>query len=289
MNTFNAYTTRALGAAVMAGGMATGAAHAQAPAQISPDTPRTPDGHPDLSGLWVSAGVGGVSEEDLIISNFRGRGGDFVGFEADGALRRTVQSNVPVYKPEYWDLVAENDYLGNWEDPVSQCFSLGVPRIGGPHQIVNVAGQPAVILFNQAGFNGYNGSYQSHDIWRWVWTDGRPHDPEYVASETYMGSRTGHWDGDTLVIESIGFTDETWLHKNGYIHGFDMKVTERLTRDGDNLIWEATVEDPDYLMEPWVMTPMVRSVNASPEHRGYLPEALQCLEREPYGSPTRSG
>jgi hypothetical protein len=281
-------TALAIGAAVLAGSVAaaTTGAQAQAPAaKPAAETPRTPDGHPDLGGVWVGGGVSLATGAEEI--NLCGRGGFFVGFEADGAVRRTTNDNVPVYKPQYWDQVTDNDYLGNWEDPVSHCISLGVPRQGGPHQIINIAGQPAIILVNQAGFNGYNGTYQSHDVFRIVYTDNRPRDPKYVAYESMMGAPQAHWDGDTLVIESIGFTDATWLHKNGYIHGFNMKVTERLTRKGDFLIWEATVEDPDYLTEPWVMTPMIRQINKDPN--AYLPEALPCLEREPYGSPTRSG
>jgi hypothetical protein len=98
-----------------------------------------------------------------------------------------------------------------------------------------------------------------------------------------MGSSRARWEGHTLVIESIGFSDETWLHKNGYIHGFNMKVTEKLTRRGNLLIWEATVEDPEFLEQPWVMTPMIRQLNTDPN--AFLPEALPCLEREPMGRP----
>ena len=91
-----------------------------------------------------------------------------------------------------------------------------------------------------------------------------------------MGDSVGHWEGDTLVIESVGFTDASWLHKNGYIHGFNMKVTERLSRRGNLLTWEATVEDPDYLPEPWSVTPVTRFLNSSPTAQ--LVESLPCLE-----------
>ena len=96
-----------------------------------------------------------------------------------------------------------------------------------------------------------------------------------------------HWEGDTLVIESMGFTDSTWLHKNGWPHGFNMKVTERLTRVGNTLTWQATVEDPDYLTQPWVMTPMVEQLNTNPN--AFLPEGYPCEVREPFVSHVRSG
>jgi hypothetical protein len=251
-------------------------------------TPRTADGRPDLSGLWVSATLGRFAsgQEEIV---FPGRGGSFFGYEADGSLWRQAGGNttIPRYRPEHWDRIIDNEYRGNWEDPVSSCIPLGVPRMGAPAQIVNVAGQPAIILFYQAGATGYGGSYQSADQVRWVWTDGRPHDPLQVAQESLNGDSVGRWEGDTLVIETIGFTDATWLHKNGYPHGFNMKVTERLTRVGNVLRWEATVEDPEYLLEPWTLTPVARLLNPDPAAR--LPEGLPCVEREPYASPARSG
>ncbi len=194
MTNANSLAARAFGAVVLAGGVAAGGASAQAQ-----ETPRTADGHPDLQGVWVNGGVNLASGADTL--DFRGRGGSFVGFEADGALRRTVNDNVPLYKPEYWDQITENDYMGNWDDPVDSCFPLGVPRQGAPHQIVKVEGIPAYVLMNQAGFNGYNGSYQSWDVHRWVWADGREHNAEYVAYESAMGDPVAHWEGDTLVIE----------------------------------------------------------------------------------------
>jgi hypothetical protein len=288
-------TTLIIGAAVVAGGIVTIAevqAQAQAPAApvatATPQTPRDADGHPILSGLWTG-GANGVTATTAgnVTQVWRGRGGTFVGLEADGGLRREANDNVPLYKPQYWDQITENEYQGNWEDPVDSCISLGVPRMGIPAQIVKVEGQPAYVLFNKAGFTGYAGSYQSWDVSRWLWADGRPHNVNYAASETGMGDASAHWEGDTLVIESIGFTDETWLHKNGWPHGFKMKVTERLTRVGNSLVWEATVEDPEYLQQPWKMTPIVAQLNANPN--AILGESPECQVREPFSSHVRSG
>jgi hypothetical protein len=102
-----------------------------------------------------------------------------------------------------------------------------------------------------------------------------------------MGDATAKWEGDTLVIESTGFSDESWLHKNGWPHGFKMKVTERLTRIGNDLIWEATVEDPEYLQQPWKMTPIVARLNTNAN--AILGESPPCIVREPYASHVRSG
>jgi hypothetical protein len=291
-------TTLIIGAAVVAGGMIATVAdvQAQAPAApaapgaaaATPATPRDADGHPVLSGMWTG-GASGVTATTAgnVTQVWKGRGGTFVGLEADGGLRREANDNLPLYKPEFWDRITENEYQGNWDDPVSSCIPLGVPRLGVPAQIVKVEGQPAYVLFNKAGFTGYAGSYNSWDVSRWIWADGRPHNVNYAASETLMGDATAKWEGDTLVIESTGFSDESWLHKNGWPHGFKMKVTERLTRIGNDLIWEATVEDPEYLQQPWKMTPIVARLNTNAN--AILGESPPCIVREPYASHVRSG
>ena len=51
---------------------------------------------------------------------------------------------------------------------------------------------------------------------------------------SYFGDAVGHWEGDTLVVESVGFNDDTWLASGGYFHSYDMKVTERLRREGND-------------------------------------------------------
>jgi hypothetical protein len=293
MSDSSSRTVLFLGVATVAGGLMAAASNAQAPAPAAaappPPTPRTADGHPDLNGIWVGTAVAGAFASDNGGPTFAGRGNSFVGFEADGGLWRMAgnTTTIPQYKPEFWDVIIENEQMGNWYDPVVKCLPLGVPRSGAPAAIFQTPGTPAMFLYYQSGFTGYGNSYQSWDTHRWVWMDGRPQDLLYAAQETSLGSSVAHWEGDTLVIETIGFTDTTWLHKNGYPHGFNMKVTERLTRTGNTLRWEATVEDPEYLTEPWVLTPVTRTLNADKNAR--LPQSQPCQELEAYGSPVRSG
>jgi hypothetical protein len=243
----------------------------------APTDCRSADGHPDLTGLWV---VGGPPLQNGLDSGaigitFAGRGDSFVGFEADGGLFResTVDSgdpthpNLPQYKPEYWDQIVDNEYNGNFEDPVQDCLPNGVPRVGAPAGIVEIPNQPWVMLF-------YNSADSFGIKVRMVPTDGRAHNPVNVSLETWDGDPVGHWEGDTLVIESTGFTDSSWLFKSGFIHGFNMKVTERLTRTGNSLKWEATVEDPDYLTKPWSVTPVTRTLDPMPNDTLY--EVLPC-------------
>jgi hypothetical protein len=272
---------------------ATASTQTASPPQVV--TPRDADGHPILVGLWNGANPTAppnVVRNGATFNDFIGRGGSFEGFEEDGGLLYHDYPVLPVYKPEFWNLVAENDYWGNWRDAtLNACMPHGLPRWRAPAMIQKLEGQPMM-------FVTYAGMGQTSNYWRFVPTDGRGHSATRVAAETYAGDPVGHWEGDTLVIQSTGFTDNTWLLKNGYPHGFQMTVTERLTRKGNALTWEATVEDPEYLQEPFEMPPMTVYLNTTPN--AILAEALPCDARiqEPWGtedkpaigaSHTRSG
>jgi len=67
-------------------------------------------------------------------------------------------------------------------------------------------------------------------------------------------SRPRRWEGDTLVLDSINFVDSTWLARGGFFHTDRMRVIENLTRTGNEILYEVTVEDPEVLAEPWVIT-----------------------------------
>jgi hypothetical protein len=256
-------------------------AYAQAPAAASAapqQIPRTADGHPSLDGLWAN-GAGLPSGADNV--TFGGRGGDFFGFEEDNGLSRLADQNKPIYLPKWWETIKNNDYEGNFQDPRHKCMPEGLPRIGAPDQIFELADWKIFIFRYNTGFTGRTES-------RVIYADGRPHNAALVNAETWYGDSIAHWDGDTLVIETIGFTDGSWLHKSGYIHGFDMKVTERITRPKFNqLHWEATVEDPEYLAQPWTMNPANATLNTDP--LDVLGEDLPCYDFEPIVSHTRSG
>ena len=284
----------ALGASVLGGSFVYAQAPAAPAAPAAPPIPRASDGHVSLAGLWV----GGVNAPSGVSNgSLAGRGGNWNGVEEDNALLRLTNDRLgaradgtmappsfPQYRPQFWETIKNNDYNGNWLDPRHQCMPEGLPRIGAPSQVYQVPDQNLVIFRYNTGFDGRSEA-------RFVPTDGRPHNPLLVAAEGWYGSSVGHWEGDTLVIESIGFTAASWLHKSGYPHGYDMKVVERITRPTANqLRWEATVIDPEYLYEPWTMQPVVRNLNISAT--GVLGEDLPCYDFEelrPESSHTRSG
>ena len=125
-----------------------------------------------------------------------------------------------------------------------RCFAPGVPRIGPPDKIVQRAGE-AVFLYEDV----------SGSFFRIVPTDGRPHPTNNEPS--FLGDAVGHWEGDTLVVETKNFNDQTWLTDNGAFHTADLRVVERLRRTADTLEWGATAHDAAVLAEPWELAKRV--------------------------------
>ena len=255
-----------------------------APAQSQAiPTPRTPDGKPDLNGVWTgtagpvvlgSFGVDGRifdEDENTGANNVPARGGRMANYENDNGLTRLTLRNRPQYKPEFWETVRNNEWNGNQIDPEPHCRPAGVPRVGQPRQIMQTKDK---MMFTYAASVGM----PNVGFPRIFFYDGRPQDPVRVSQESWNGAAMGHWEGDTLVVVTTGFTDENWLSKSGYFHGYQLKVTERLTRKGNEILYEVTVEDPEHLTQPWVMYPRKMYLNTNPN--AYIEENLPCDERD---------
>ena len=260
-------------------------------------TPRMPDGHPDLSGVWNGwadnlLGVpnqmhnAGVAVESDTSSYDVASGAKIATWpvpnrkhqnseqsERAATLLRRMGSNRPIYKPEYWDRVKEFDQNANEEDPSNNCMPAGVPRVGSPSYIAQTPNNLMFIYPGQGGLIATQTSYREIPL------DGRKHTNIEDLDGTYNGESIGYWDGDTLVIDSIGFTSSTWFDQiGGYFHSENMHVIERLRRQGNTLIWTATIDDPDVLLEPWTTTPRIAVLN--PDSKALLPESLPCSERD---------
>jgi len=123
-------------------------------------------------------------------------------------------------------------------DTVLQCQPPGVPRIGPPSKIMQNA-REVVFLYDDV-----NGSF-----FRIIPTAGRAHRKD--LPESYLGDSIGRYEGDSLVIETVNFNEETWLTDNGAFHTKGLKVIERLRRVGDTIEYEAVAQDPAVLVEPW--------------------------------------
>lgn len=236
-------------------------------------TPRTAAGHPDLSGYWEQPGMGfglfGATRELGVNED-----GDFLVFpesatvasanaqaSANVAARREDKSLRPQYKPEYQARADELFDAGDLNDPSYACGLPGVPRIGAPSEIVQTA--DAVYLLYEDLVNRF----------RVIPTDGRPHDPD--AEHLANGNAVGHWEEDTLVIDVRNFSEDTWIDRDGSFHSEDMRVVERLTREGNTLSYEVRVEDP-YFAEPFEPAPQTFILAEKGTH---ILDEWPCIER----------
>jgi len=175
----------------------------------------------------------------------------------------------PVYKPEYWDKVQQLDMWTNKYDPVMTCQPLGVPREGPPRRIYQSDKDVTFLYYGGDAGGGY-GEY------RVIPTDGRKHDAKKEAETTYMGYGVGTWEGDTLVVDSVSFVDTTWLGRGGFIHSEHMHVVERFTRQGNVLLYDVTVEDPEMLVEPYVFPTRIVRRNTTNPDAGLIRERGNC-------------
>jgi hypothetical protein len=241
-----------------------------ASAQNQP-TPRTASGKPDLTGNWAAGGMNwrygnrrcGPSQVEGCTAQIN-QTQDFE-FEAPSRFG----PNRPVYKPEHWDKVQQLDMWTNKEDPVMTCQPLGLPRHGAPRRIIQ--SDKDVVFIYGAGVDG-GGGYGEYRV---IPTDGRKHDPKKAIETTYYGYTVGNWEGDTLVLDSISFVDTTWLSRGGFFHSDQMHLIEKFTRQGNQIKYEVTVDDPEVLAEPWVMTP--RTMRLVPNaDAGLLRERGNC-------------
>jgi hypothetical protein len=131
--------------------------------------------------------------------------------------------------------------LAETNDPVyKSCLPPGVPRIYThpfPMQILQTSDQ-IVMLFE----------YDS--IRRFIYTDGRAH--ETSLGPSWMGDSIGHWEADTLVVDTINLNDKTWLDRVGHPHSDALHLTERFRRvNHDHLLDDITIEDPKAYTKPW--------------------------------------
>jgi hypothetical protein len=215
-------------------------------------TPRTANGKPDLTGSWQQVGATGppgggnrrcgpeqkrckVPNDNFVV--------DYAWISPS---RYWMGANGPVYRPEHWDKIQEMDMWTNKFDPIMTCQPMGIPRQGEPRRIFQAAND--ITLFYT--FSDYGGGNREY---RMIPTDGRQHDANQARQATYLGYSVGKWEGDTLVIDSISFTDQTWLGRGGLFHSGDMRIVEKFTRKGNELLHETTIYDPESFIEPWVM------------------------------------
>ncbi len=243
-------------------------------------TPRLPNGKPDLTGVWGAAPLpvagsgtrrcgptqvkgGGVTPDTGCTT---GQDNFWVDYEWISPSR--FGPSRPVYKPEFWDKVQYLDQWTNKEDPIMTCQPMGLPRSGTPRRIFQTVND-VTMLYTTSDYGGGNREF------RVIPTDNRKHNPQKALEATYYGYTVGRWEGDTLVLDSIAFVDSTWFGRGGLFHSSNMHMVEKFTRKGDEIIYEATIEDPDVLVEPWVMPARKLRLNAGTD-AGIVAERASC-------------
>jgi hypothetical protein len=213
--------------------------------------PRTPDGKPDLNGVWQA-----LNAAHWDLQNHPARSGPIVPMGALGAIPAgisVVEGNDIPYQP--WALERKKENAGDWlaRDPLVKCYFPGVPRatyLPFPFQIVQ---SPETILI----------AYEFAAASRTLFVNGKEQSP----LDTWMGWSNAKWEGETLVVDVAGFNDQTWFDHAGNFHSEAMHVVERYTRTGpDHLLYEATIEDPKVFTRPWkIRMPLYRRIEQNAE------------------------
>jgi hypothetical protein len=193
------------------------------------------DRAPGEKGYWDLPSAASLVESGMHIE-----------MDAQGKLkhRRDVTQVAP-FQP--WALALyqyrqQNDFA---DDPMKVCMGPGSPRqmmtTGGLRFIHDKNLQRMYMVFGGGNRN-----------WRTIYLDGRaPPNPEEVTG-TFLGLSVGHWEGDTLVVDSTGFNTRFWMSNGGLPHTEALKLTERFTRrTHDDLDYEVTIDDPRSYTRPW--------------------------------------
>lgn len=211
--------------------------------------PRTPDGRPDLQGLWGT-----------VLSSWHVEGNDG---DLDGILHG------PQFRPEKsmvvdpadgkvpfqaWAAAKKKEFVDNYRnptpeqlDPQARCVLGGVPRTNYQHEMQILQPPGHVVTLHE----------WSH-AYRVIPLDGRPHAGTNV--QLFMGDSRGHWEGNALVVDVTNHNDKNRFDVLGTFHSAALHVTERWTLvDSDTIHYEGTIEDPSVFTRPWkLVLPLVR-------------------------------
>jgi len=210
-------------------------------------------GKPNLSGIWQSNNTAnwdlqthaarpliaqpGITPDSVVLA------APVVGLGAVGwvpAGLGVVEGDEIPYLP--WAAARKQENLGNWldRDPEIKCFQPGVPRamyMPQPFQIIQ-SDAKIMMVFEYANAH------------RTIHLD----EMEPYPNISFMGYSAGRWEGDTLVVDVTNFTDATWFDRSGNFHSDALRVVERYTPMGPDVIeYEATIEDPQVFSRPWVV------------------------------------
>jgi hypothetical protein len=209
--------------------------------------PRTPDGKPNLSGLWQS-----LNEANWDIE---AHGSAPPVNLKEGAMFATppgpgvVEGGDLPYLPEALAKKKENYANRQKLDPENKCYMGGIPRANYmpyPFQIVQ---NPKIIQFAYS----YAGAVRNVNMGK----------PTEAPADSWMGWANGKWEGETLVVDVTSLLDQAWFDRAGNFHSDQAHVIERFTmRSPDTMNYEATIEDSKTFSRPWKMSmPLYRRLD----------------------------
>ena len=193
--------------------------------------PRTPDGKPDLQGIWQAHSRAAYGLEYHDSKHLMPAGPSVV----DGG------EMIP-YLPAAREQQRQNFENRATADPLNRCYMPGVPRImylEHPFQIFQTRDHVAI-------------TFEWSQVFRLIYANGQPTLHEGI--ESWMGNSRGRWEGDVLVVEVTDHNDRTWLDAAGTFHSSALRVTERYAmRDANTIEYSATIEDPNVFSRPWTI------------------------------------
>jgi hypothetical protein len=243
-----------------------GAGRGRGPAEPPLPTPRLPDGTVNLGrvpgekGIWnvpyiTNMGMRVVDDSGKSVApqpgagRGRGAGAPLGGGEGAAGGGRGGTKSEPWVPFQPW-AAAVYDYNSvnqSKYDPEGYCLPPGGPRLMAtpyPAEIIQLPEQKRIVMI----FEG------ATHIWREIYMDGRAHPTGDALNPTYLGHSVGHWDGDTLVVDVVGFNESTWLDYFGHPHTDQLHVVERYSRPSkQTLHYEALIDDPGAYTKPFRM------------------------------------
>jgi len=278
------------------GAQPAGAGRGRGPAGPPEPTPRLADGTPNLGrvagekGVWnvpyitnmgerIVEGDGTTVVERRLASGRGGRGargetggpplggGEGTSGGARGGARSEPQVPFMPWSAAMYDYISKNE---SKYDPEGFCLPPGGPRLMAtpyPMEIVQLPEQKRILMI----FEG------ATHIWREIYMDGRPHPQGDGLNPTYLGHSVGRWEGDTLVVDIVGFNEQTWIDYYGHPHTDMLHVVEKYSRPNKNVLhYEATFDDPGAYTKPFTVR---WNINWNPT--GELTEYI-CQENNKY-------
>ena len=208
----------------------------------SPDlmapAPRLPDGKPDFSGIWHAANpnrcVPGANQ-------FIQCGTEIGGSPLGRNLGRDLPGGLP-YQPWAAEVVKRRTADDGVDDPHVRCLPDNPPRPWGMPHLTKAVHTPKLLVL----------LYEVNAIYRQIFIDGRPLPAD--PNPSWNGYSTASWDGDTLVVQTVGFRDDLWIDMSGSPMSDAGKITERIRRPNyGTLELEITVDDPKVYTRPWTV------------------------------------